>query len=637
MKAAADMRRLRAAARACGIAASYIDYRGARVWTPAGTLRRLIGVVRGSAPGAAEPLSLLRAVRADSLARSVPAALAAWGGALKPFWIWLDAPPPAELGLALEGEEGCVRYKVRPLDAVPRVFSGRRYWRVRVACEGKLAFGYYTLRVAGQEIFVIAAPERLEPVGRGWGVFAPCYALPPRDGQGIGGYRELRRLAREVKNAGGAFVGTLPLLPVFYEGGAADSSPYAPVSRLFWNELLLDVSDLPAGMGAPPGQYEEGDYIDYRQVHARKKKILQESADAFFSRYPGGDEGFRAYKEAAPHLESYARFRAGEAAPEKREAALRYHLFCQYACSLQFAKILRAECASIYLDYPFGVHPEGYDARRFPSLFLDAACAGAPPDLFFLRGQNWGFRPFDPRALARERFSYFRLTLRHFLSHAGMLRLDHIMGFYRLYCIPRGRAADEGGYIYYPFQPFLAILCLEAARHGAVLVGENLGTVPAAVDAAMRARGICRMWVGQFALQAEGGAGFDGIEPCAVAGLNTHDMSPFRAYFDGRDIKAYEAQDLLSSAQAGAMLERRGRALRRWQDCGQALRDCLARMAASPARYVIVNMADLLGETRPQNIPGTVSARNWSLRLPPPWRAVRAGARLLRRGGSAAK
>ena len=245
--------------------------------------------------------------------------------------------------------------------------------------------------------------------------------------------------------------------------------------------------------------------------------------------------------------------------------------------------------------------------------------AGAPPDALFTKGQNWGFPPLQPERLRERGYDYLIDCLRHHLEHAGLLRIDHVMQLHRLFWIPRGMDAADGVYVRYPAEELYAVLSLECHRHQAMIVGENLGTVPPEVYEAMDRHEVHGMYVVQYELQP----GSQGLrEPPAktVASLNTHDMPTFRPSGRARTWTTCESLGFFD-ARAGARGEgaardpsarrmeealppderRRGADDRRQPSCASRLE----HLAASPARMVLVNLEDLWRETEPQNVPGT--------------------------------
>jgi 4-alpha-glucanotransferase len=618
----APTRVLRMVARACGILVSYIDYKGDRVYAPDSTLAQLIGLLRDIPPADISP-GLLRIIRSERRQRGLPAVIVAWDGHFPPAWMW-TTDKPDNLSVTLTDE--CGRNPAIPVEiSTDNVIRRSNGYRVRLRCSGEIPFGYYNVKAGEKTCLLISAPSRITSSEKSWGLFVPAYALRSKETQGLGGYRDLREAAAFVRRQGGGFMGTLPLLPVFYDGPDADPSPYAPVSRLFWNEIFLDVTDLP---GVPKPADDElracngDDLVDYKKIYALKKNILQKSANQFFSNAPDGDEGFKAYEADSPQLQAYADFHAARAPAREKEAVRRYHLYAQYACHRQMAALKDAaesgQAAELYIDYTVGVHASGFDATAFSNLFMKGARAGAPPDLYFSHGQNWGFYPFHPRALETERFSYVRAALHHYFRYARMIRLDHVIGLYRIYCIPNGESADRGAFVRRPFEALLAILCLEAWRHDGILIGENLGTVPPVIDEAMKKHGLHRMWAAQMEMKGDPVRTFSTIEADMIAGLNTHDMFPFESFLANRDIGELRRRDLLAEPAARKLKADREALLRRWKEMDDPFMTILKGLAASPARYVMIALEDFWKETRPQNIPGTGGWGNWRQKLAMP-------------------
>ncbi|MBC7106597.1 MAG: 4-alpha-glucanotransferase, partial [Firmicutes bacterium] len=302
--------------------------------------------------------------------------------------------------------------------------------------------------------------------------------------------------------------------------------------------------------------------------------------------------------DSCPGVRDYARFRAaverrrggwtswpammrdgrleeGDYDPQNEQ----YHLYVQWAASEQFGVLAdraRAEGVGLYLDFPLGVHREGYDVWRERGVFVLKANSGAPPDPFFTGGQDWGFPPLHPEAVREQGYRYFRACLRHHLRHAGALRLDHVMGLHRLFWVPRGLPAREGVYVRYPAEEFYALLCLESLRHGSALVGEDLGTVPRYVRSAMGRHGVYRMYILPFELTPHPGKTLRYVPADRLAGLNTHDMPPFAAFWEACDdaVRSSVARFLRDRGWLGAPEE----------GPGEVLRAALRYLAASRAR-----------------------------------------------------
>src|SRR5690606_25424028 len=180
--------------------------------------------------------------------------------------------------------------------------------------------------------------------------------------------------------------------------------------------------------------------------------------------------------------------------------------------------------------------------------FLEGCSAGARPDGFFTLGQDWGFSPLHPRASRERGHAYFRACLRHQFAHCGALRVDHVMGLYRTWCVPHGVTADGGCYVRQPANELFAILTLESQRRQCAVIGEDLGTVPVAVDRALDEHGALSMHIVQFgSFEPDARAALSPPRGC-LAALNTHDMPPFAAFWRGADVDARVALALPDDA-----------------------------------------------------------------------------------------
>ena len=479
-----------------------------------------------------------------------------------------------------------------------------------------LPFGYHTLN--GETLLIHAPRKAYAPPERTWGLFLPLYAVPPNGGD-LG---DLQAYMNWVRELGGNVVATLPLLAAFDD----EPSPYSPVSRLFWNERYLDIEALPEFQTAaaePPLSLEAAKAADVNDALAVKgqraaadaaavqslrsrRAVLEKCAERFVP-----DEGF---EEFAAYAREYAEFRAaekwrGSLDSARDEAAVRFHLYVQYRMSQQMQQLSEK---GLYLDFPLGVNAGGYDVARYGHVFAKGVSVGAPPDAFFTKGQNWGFPPFHPEALRADRYRYFRAAIAHHARHAGILRLDHVMGLHRLYWIPDGMDAKDGVYVRYHDDELYAIVVLESVRNRCAIVGEDLGTVPDYVPKAMRRHGLRSMYVVQYEAKPK-------RRPLAtppttsVASVNTHDMPTFAAFWSGKDIDDRVDQDLLDDK--GARKERDTRAkirkkIQKQLGEGDALRNILMYLAKSDAEVVLINLEDLWGEIEPQNVPG-VPERSW--------------------------
>lgn len=580
------------------IETSYVDAGGVRRQA---SRDALVAVIEARAGLAIEKAGS-RAIDASPL----PPVCVLWGDDRT---IDVDLPSRTAVEWSLELEDGSVRQgRCEELGGT-------------ITLDRALPAGYHTLRIGDAESLVIAAPMKAHaPVSRSWGAFLPLYAAHSKRSWGVGDFTDLNDYASWIGRFGGSIVATLPMLASF----DGEPSPYSPVSRLFWNELYLDVTRLP--------EYRDEDFdpaalahlhrsssIDYGNAWREKRRVLEACARRFIP-----ETEFLSFAETA---RDYAAFRARR---EGRDS-VDYHLYVQYRASQQVRRAADAAArlgSGLYLDFPLGVHAEGYDAARFSHVFAPNTAVGAPPDLFFTKGQNWGFAPFDPDAVRADRYAYFRRAIRHHLAHAGVLRLDHVMGLHRLYWIPDGFDAKDGVYVNYRAEEFYAILTLESQRSRCVVVGEDLGTVPPEVPRAMERHGLRRMYVVQYEAKPEDPP----LPPppmASIASINTHDMPPFAAYWSSADVDDRLTQDLLDGKGADRERETRESVRRAMveflvrqhhlpfgptRDPAKVLGALLEFLAASEAEMVLVNLEDLWGETVPQNVPG-VPGRSWRHRL----------------------
>jgi 4-alpha-glucanotransferase len=561
-------------------------------------------------------------------------------------------PGGTELGsvwLSLEFEDGTTTQS--PLtsaltgrttgNGTGNVGSMRVQFDLGAIADGPIPAGYHRLTLEGagfpDTALVVAAPNC--PDGpRQWGAFLPLHALRTDHDTGIGTYTDLARLGDWIGTLGGGLVGTLPLYPPF-PGPPMDPSPYLPMSRLAYNELYIDPSVLPeyvttAETGAHPssnGGLEEllsSFVVDYEEIATRRRRQLEPLAHAVSSgALPDRQRQYNEFASAHPELVAYARFRAAqEGAARSGEPdpdAVSYHLYTQWVASEQLAAA--GDHAGRYADFPVGSHPSGFDPVWSPESFVPGVQGGSPPDRFFARGQSWGFRPLHPERIREDGYRFFSAALRRAFSHADCLRIDHIMGLQRMYMIPEGHEATDGAYVSYRAEELHALVALEAHRAGAVVVGEDLGTVPDGVRQRMAQDHMLRTWVFQFESTPEQPL----PDPPAnvLASLGTHDLPRFGAYLWGEDIDEREADGALTAD--GATAERTDRT--RWrrqlsaaldlpadgepaQTAAQALRGCLQHLAQSPAQIVLVDLEELWDERKAQNHPGTQSAENWRRR-----------------------
>ena len=633
-----DLRRL---ARLYGVQTEYIDVAKERRQASPEALIAAIKALGASIHSEADISSAIREREAAVAARLIDPVIVAWDGVIP-----LVGRPDTRVTLTLEDGDatrnGGLSHRLPP--------------------------GYHTLIAehGGRraEALVISAPRRAytrEPdEARTWGTFLPLYALQSDRSWGSGDFTALAKLVDWTADAGGRAVSTLPLFAAFLDE-PFQPSPYSPVSRLFWSEFYLDVTAAPefADNEVAQSMAESSDFqrelkelratpeVAYKRGMAFKRKVLSLLAERCL-RTPSRHRQLEDFVRARPEVEDYARFRAAAerrrepwqawpermrggmvSAPDYDEGSFRYHVYVQFLAHEQLSALRESASGRsirLYFDLPLGVDPGGFDAWRERDAFADGLSVGAPPDAFFTRGQDWGFAPPHPERAREQGYRNFRSVIRNVLLYAGVLRIDHIMGLHRLYCIPQGMEATDGVYVRYPADELYAILSLESHRHKALIVGEDLGTVPSYVHDAMSRHAIQRTYVLQYELDDDGDSPIPNPPRSSVASLNTHDMPPFAAYWQGLDIEDRLDLGLMNEEQAeeerrdrecvrrAAIRELRQRGLTEGDDPTPAdiLRALLLALASSRAQLALVNLEDLWLEERPQNVPGTTDERvNW--------------------------
>lgn len=694
-RAPRDLRRL---AHACGVATSYVDVHDRVRQT---STEALLGVLRALGVRVQVPEDAAAALdhhRRRQTDRMLPPVCATFGSRAT---VELTTPAPRNsptvaCRVEIEYESGRLHRWVEDLTAhqptdVGQV-DGRQLvtWPLRLS---GLPPGYHrlTVELAGTpehgvadgpaETLLIAAPRRAwrpAEARPGWGGFLPLYAVRTDRDWGAGDLTDLEELAGWLGERGADVVATLPLLPTYLGGGSSggagesaepfDPSPYSPVSRLFWNELVLDLARAPEWERCPrdrqlfDGQLTQHvaelrsrPLVDYHELAAVKGRVLATLSQVFFDGPGRRRADLDQLVADRPEIRDYAWFRAAvtrhgpawwrwpATARDRRlnedsvnTEVAHQHLYAQLLAHQQTGELSgRLAGRRLYLDLPVGARADGYDVWQHRELFALDTATGAPPDDLFAGGQNWSFPPLHPWRLRAEGYGYWSAVLRHHMSLADLLRLDHVMALHRLWWIPDGHDADDGAYVAYPADELYAVVLLESHRQRCQPVGENLGTVPDEVEAALGKRGVGRLYVVEHEAAADADPVLPPVPGDAVASINTHDMPPLAGWLEGKDIDEHHAAGIFDDAQAAeARAARRvtRRRLAAWLDTDPAgpLDDrptggrpgwrrlvvgLLAWLGASAADVVLVNLEDLWGESEPQNVPGTGSTRpNWRRR-----------------------
>jgi 4-alpha-glucanotransferase len=525
--------------------------------------------------------------------------------------------------------------------------------------------------------------------GRAFGIWTNLYSVRSRSNLGFGNFADLDWLVRRAGQEGAAFVGTNPLHAATHRAGRF--CPYTPVSRLFRDPLYLDPVRVPElatsaaarrlrssqGWCARIEQLRDAARLDAEAVEAAQAELLEPLHASFaagsgaqadarrraFSEFraaAGSDlRDFTTFLALADHFEGEGRGRSWPAWPEPfrrpdsapvREfaaahaAAIDRHAFTQFEIERQLGEVAQAAreaglAIGLYTDLALGSDGGGSDVWSRPHLFARGVSAGAPPDAFAPDGQDWCFPPLDPHALARERFAFWNALLDANLCHAGALRIDHALGLRRLFWIPAGRPAHDGAYVRYPEAELLAVLAAASRSRGALLIAEDLGTVPPGFSEAIQRRGLLSSRVLLFERSKRGFRSRTRYPRACLATANTHDLPPLAALEGDGDLRLRRrAGQIQSDAALEAAREERRRdraALRtRLVRDGFLARDVsdpaawaagvTAFLCDSPAALVGIALDDLAAETEPINLPGVAADRHpsWTRRMGRPLDAI---------------
>lgn len=502
--------------------------------------------------------------------------------------------------------------------------------------------GYHRLRTEGRERLLVVSPGRcFKPARQTWGWTVQLYAARSARSWGMGDLGDLATLRTWTEGLGGGFLLVNPLHAVA-PTLPQEPSPYLPATRRFRNPLYLAVErvpgvdeDLLAAVGADLDALRATTAIDRDAVWTLKRRVLREAFDG-----SGGGPEPAAWRAAAGRpLEEWATWcaLADEHGPdwhawpqelrhpgapavaayaEEHAADVAFHAWLQWLLDRQLREA--GGDLTVIQDLPIGVSGGGADAWAWQDALAAGVTVGAPPDMLNSTGQDWGSPPLVPWRLRAADYAPFIESVRATIAGAGGLRIDHVMGLFRLWWIPQDAAPTEGAYVRYPADDLLDIVALESHRAGAVVVGEDLGTVEPGVREALAERGILSyrvLW-------------FEDEEPSAwpveaLAAVTTHDLPTVAGLWTGSDAEEQLAttdmtEDDVRSGREELLVRLRRDGLPRDADVATATRAAYEQLAAAPSLLLSVALDDAVLEERRPNVPGTTSRDNWRipLRLP---------------------
>jgi len=548
--------------------------------------------------------------------------------------------------------------------------------------------GYHVAEFGTERIVVAIAPPRCWTIAdiaseelRPWGLAAQIYGLRSAGDCGIGDTAGVIALAAQAAELRADAIALSPVHALF-AGDPNHFSPYSPSSRIFYNPLHADARSLfsgarlakaahAAGVSVAAAEREQQKLIDWPRAARAKMSVFRRLFEDFSSTDLALDTptplaaDFAQFRAAGGTLlAAHAQFEALHAdrfsadasawnwrdwpAPWRNAASeevksfaetnageVTFHCFLQWIADRSFAAAQRATQQAgmrigLIADLAVGISGAGSEAWSNPSDLLVDLEIGAPPDAFNAKGQNWGLTTFSPCALLAGGFAPFIATLRACLRHSGGLRIDHAMGLQRLWVMPRGADPNEGAYLAYPLDDLLRLTALESHRHRAIIIGEDLGTVPAGFRGRIDRAGVYGMRVLWFERERNRFTPPQRWLAAAAAMTSTHDLPTVAGWWRGTDIDVREQHGLVSNADHERAARTRGREML-WRACRRAkaaagelpapsetsrVADAAVKfIAQTSSEFTLLPLEDALALEDQPNLPGTIDEHpNWRRR-----------------------
>jgi len=502
--------------------------------------------------------------------------------------------------------------------------------------------GYHRLRTPdGHQRLLIVSPGRcwLPPDWRAWGWTVQLYAARSRSSWGIGDLGDLRAIREWAEGLGAGFLLVNPLHAVA-PTLPQEESPYLPATRRFRHPLYLRVEDVPGAdvidLTRWAGQataYDQDAPLDRDRAWALKRDALAAIFDA-----TGVDETFVAWRTAQGRaLQEFATWCAlaeehgpdwrdwpaglqtpegGEVAPFVTDHAERVAFYCWLQWLLEGQLEAASGDINVIQDLPIGVDGGGADAWAWQDTLATGVRIGAPPDLFNTAGQDWGSPPLTPWRLRAADYEPFIASIRATMARAGGIRIDHVMGLFRLWWVPQDASPADGAYVRYPSGDLLDIVALESHRAQSLVVGEDLGTVEPGVREALADHAVLSyrlLW-------------FEDDDPAqwpqsSMGAITTHDLPTVAGLWTGADVTE---QSAYSEAPAVELERGRQSLLERWVErsglepsapAADAVIAAHRLLARAPSLLLAATLEDAVAEERRPNIPGATTRGNWCVPL----------------------
>ncbi len=659
-------------AAACGVATEYWDQAGKQVAVQQETLLAVLAALGHDTSSLEQIEKSLVEVQLRNWRRMLPVFVVGVQGQERRLWVHVPDGEPAQAWLVSESGERTdlaqMDFWVEPLEV-----DGARVGEASFAIPADLPIGYYVVHAQSGELQATTSlamtPARLEPEviagERQWGFMTQLYATRSTQSWGLGDLHDAGQLAAwSAREFGAGFLLINPLHAAAPSGPMAPS-PYLPVTRRFANPMYLRIEDIPEvgslrrkdrkrlakSAAHLQATNRSGDFLDRDAVWTAKRDALVSIFKAGLS--PQRAAQFAAYcahegqglvdfaiwstlcdvfgHQPAAWPQMYADVRSPAIRAFLHEYAMdvQFHMWLQWIVNEQMAQTQAASKASgmaigIIHDLAVGVHPDGADAWSLRHVLAQGMGVGAPPDMYNQLGQNWHQPPWQPEALAQAAYLPYRDMLHTVMRNAGGLRIDHVLGLFRLWWVPAGMAADKGTFVTLDHEAMIGILLLEAHRAGVLVIGEDLGTVEPWVQEVLRERGILGTSILWFEEWESGAIKVPSDWRREVlASVTVHDLPPTAGFLRDEHVRIRHELNLLSQTlEAEQADSSKGRQEwadhlreRGWlaedadlsTDAGlDAMVLALHRaLAASPARLLGVALPDVIGDRRAQNQPGT--------------------------------
>ena len=673
-------------ARRYGVAATYDDWTGGHQVVSESTLVSVLTALGVAAGTEDERQGALRALDEDHWRRVLPPTIVTRTGRATSFWVHVTHG--GDVGGWIRLEDGTVRTGLRQLvnDTPPRDLDGRLIGEASFELPADLPIGYHRLHVTAGGVdadaaLIVAPDAAVLPAslggGRTWGVATQLYSVRSERSWGIGDLTDLTDLAVwSASRYGAGFVLVNPLHAAA-PTPPMEPSPYLPTSRRFVNPIYLrveaiqefayvgDRGELRKARSVAQARAKKSTLIDRDSVWKIKRAALR--AVYRVKRSAGRDLAYAAYREReGRNLDDFAIWCAlaekygsdwhfwpeelrhpGSAAvaafAAKRADAVDFHRWLQWQLDDQLtaaqATAVQAGMAlGVMHDLAVGVDPNGADAWALQDTLALGVSVGAPPDEYNQLGQDWSQPPWRPDRLVEQGYEPFRALVNALLRHAGGIRIDHIIGLFRLWWIPKGADPREGTYVRYDHEALIGIVALEAYRSGAVVVGEDLGTVEPWVRDYLAERGLLGTSILWFELDraGEGGPAGAPLPPrkwreYSLSSVTTHDLPPTAGYLAGEHVRIRQELGLLTRPAADELSDDKAEqaawlaVLREMGLLGddpsvqEIVSALYAYLGRTPSRLLALALPDAVGDVRAQNQPGTTDEYpNWRVKLAGP-------------------